>query len=121
VKPLRILVVEDHVEVGEMLAEFLADAGHTATHVRTVAEATAALAQGWDIVISDLRLPDGSGLDVGRIARAHSSRSTLIALTGLASSSDEAASRGAGFDYHLVKPVSLARLRAVIDTAERGL
>ena len=116
-KRLRILLVEDQAEVGELLSDFLAEPGHAVTVVRTLKEAVIELEREWDVVISDLRLPDGTGLDVGPRARARSPIATLIALTGSGAAGDITASRRAGFDHHLVKPVSLNRLRAVLNAA----
>jgi CheY-like chemotaxis protein len=60
----------------------------------------------WDVVISDIGLPDGSGLEVGRRFRsAGAGQPLLIAMSGYGGSSDVARSRQAGFDKHLVKPV----------------
>jgi CheY-like chemotaxis protein len=61
--------------------------------------------------MSDIGLPDGSGLEVARRARGLAQRpARLIALTGYGSTSDIDASRQAGFDDHLVKPIDLELL-----------
>ncbi len=64
------------------------------------------------VVIMDLRLPDGSGLDV--MSKLRDSGLRGIALTGYGSDKDIEASLAAGFDAHLVKPVSIDALEALI-------
>lgn len=94
--------------------------GHQVTGVNSVASATAAANQnGFDVIISDLGLPDGSGLDVMRQLRG-SYGGRAIALTGCGMDSDIAASRDAGFAEHLTKPVDLAALDAAIRRTTRN-
>jgi CheY-like chemotaxis protein len=82
--------------------------------VSSVATATtAADRDGFDLIISDLGLPDGSGLDVMRHLRERY-HGRAIALTGYGMESDIAASRDAGFVEHLTKPVDLTALQAAI-------
>jgi DNA-binding response OmpR family regulator len=62
-------------------------------------------------VISDIGLPDGTGLEVGRRFRsAGKEQPLLIAMSGYGATSDIASSRQAGFDEHLVKPVDFNQL-----------
>jgi CheY-like chemotaxis protein len=65
------------------------------------------------LIISDLGLPDGSGLDLMRQLR-YRYRGRAIALTGYGMESDIAASREAGFAAHLTKPVDLDQLQSTI-------
>ena len=74
---------------------------------------------GFDLIISDLGLPDGSGLDVMRQLRDRYA-GRAIALTGYGMESDIAASRAAGFAEHLTKPVDLAALDAAIRRVAGG-
>ena len=68
------------------------------------------------MVVSDIGLEDGSGLEIGRRASAVGPRPRkLIALSGYGSLSDIGMSLHAGFDEHLVKPVSLDLLDAALD------
>src|SRR3712207_7161054 len=96
------------------MSRLLRRLGHRVTGVTTAASASAAARQdGFDLIISDLGLPDGSGLDVMRqLADRYAGRA--IALTGYGMDSDVAASREAGFAQHLTKPVDLAALEAAI-------
>ena len=113
--PLRILVVEDHMDSGAMLELLLASRGHQVAVADSVAAALARRHEGWDAVISDLGLPDGSGLDVGRGMRDLARRPRLIALSGYGRPADVAASREAGFDVHLVKPLEPDRLFEILE------
>jgi PAS domain S-box-containing protein len=112
--PLRILLVEDHPDTARVMARVLAAEGH---HVETAHTALRALElaanEPFDLLISDLGLPDASGNElVGRIQQIQPLAS--IALSGFGTADDISASRAAGFAAHLTKPVDLARLRAEI-------
>lgn len=112
---LRLLLVEDHVDTAEAMAELLGTLGHEVTVAGSVAGAREA-AQGreleLDLVISDLGLPDGTGLDLMRELAAHGLRG--IALSGYGMDEDIQRSREAGFTYHLTKPVTLQTLQEAI-------
>jgi PAS domain S-box-containing protein len=113
-QPLNVLLVEDHEATLHVLSKLLRGLGHRVTGVSSVATATtAADRDGFDLIISDLGLPDGSGLDVMRHLRERY-HGRAIALTGYGMESDIAASRDAGFVEHLTKPVDLTALQAAI-------
>ncbi|MCC7539653.1 MAG: sigma-54-dependent Fis family transcriptional regulator [Deltaproteobacteria bacterium] len=109
--PERILVVEDESTLGQNIARALAKQGHTVLAVETV---TAALKEmedtPYDVVITDLRLPDGDGFTVLDHARQLSPDSVVLLMTAYASvnSAVDALRRGA-HDY-LLKPIVLADL-----------
>lgn len=89
---------------------------YVVTVVGSVSAATAVLDQPWHAVVSDIGLPDGSGLEVARRARSGDRQpGVLIALSGHGREQDIAASRNAGFDVHLVKPVDAQRLLQLLD------
>ena len=114
-QPLNVLLVEDHEPTLRVLEKLLRQIGHRVTGTTTVTTALAAAAQdAFDLIISDLGLPDGSGLDVMRRLR-HDFAGRAIALTGYGMDADVAASRAAGFALHLTKPVDLAQLESAID------
>ena len=113
-RPLKILLVEDHPDTLQCLTKLLKKWGHTvatAEYVRTAQ----ALADGqeFDLLVSDLGLPDGSGLDVMRHIKERSGIPG-IALSGYGADEDIRQSRDAGFADHLVKPVNIAALRTAI-------
>lgn len=112
--PLRLLVVEDHAATLEAVSRLLRRDGHTVVSALNVADALAAARTGaFDCVISDLGLPDGSGLEMmSQLRDGHGLRG--IALSGYGMETDLALSRDAGFVAHLTKPVALADLRSVI-------
>ena len=113
-RPLRILVVEDHLDTLQCLVKLLKKWGHTvatAENVKTAQELTAI--QEFDLLVSDLGLPDGSGLDVMRHVKERSAIPG-IALSGYGTDEDIRQSRAAGFAEHLVKPVNIAALRTAI-------
>jgi signal transduction histidine kinase/CheY-like chemotaxis protein len=113
-EPLAVLLVEDHEPTLAVLTRLLRSLGHRVTGATSVASAAAAVRQdGFDVVISDLGLPDGSGLDLMRQIRQQY-EGKAVALTGYGMESDVAASRAAGFAEHLTKPVDLASLHTAI-------
>ncbi len=106
----RILIVEDDRPLSRGIALALGEA--LFTHAGTLAEAETALADTpFDLVILDLNLPDGSGLDLLRRLREGGETPVLI-LTADDLESDEVAGLEAGADDYVTKPFSLAVLRA---------
>lgn len=113
-EPLRILLVEDHGTTLQILARYLHKMGHEVNTATNVKEAIAlAKSQTFNLLISDIGLPDGSGLDVMRWIRANR-KVNGIAISGYGMDTDLQASYDAGFAIHLVKPVDLGALRAAI-------
>jgi CheY-like chemotaxis protein len=113
-RPLRILLVEDHPDTMRVFVKLLKKWGHSVTTAESVKKALELVSgQDYDLLISDLGLPDGSGLDVMRQAK-ECSRISGIALSGYGAEEDIRQSRAAGFSGHLVKPVSIAALRTAI-------
>lgn len=101
-----------------MLGLLLTTQGHAVEVVNSVAGALARRDEGWDVVISDLGLPDGSGLDVGRDMRTLPRPPLLIAVSGYGRSGDIEASQRAGFEAHLVKPLEPDHLFAILRTLQ---
>lgn len=117
--PLRILLVEDHEDTSIALTYVLEHQGYSVIVAASVAEALeAAAANPIDLIVSDLGLPDGSGLD---LMRQLQTRKPVhgIALTGYGRQEDVAKTREAGFDRHLTKPVDVATLIATIEDLRR--
>ncbi len=108
-----VLLVEDNVDAETVLRLGLEGHGHTVVSARSVAEARAALDahSHFDILVSDIGLPDGSGLDV---IAAVNGRFPAIALSGYGMEENLRASREAGFVDHLIKPVDGSRLLTLI-------
>jgi DNA-binding response OmpR family regulator len=72
----------------------------------------------FDILLSDLGLPDGDGLDVAREAKAVQPHIRAIALTARGSENDERLGREAGFDDYLTKPFDVRELRLALDKSK---
>ncbi|MBW8875320.1 MAG: PAS domain S-box protein [Acidobacteria bacterium] len=121
-RPLRILLVEDHEDTAEAMADLLRLMGHEVTVAGSVATALAAAGDGHgrlDLVVSDLGLPDGSGQDLMReLTRLYGLRG--IALSGYGMEEDVRRSQEAGFLRHLTKPVDLQMLKAAIRQVAGG-
>lgn len=115
-----ILLVEDHRDSGHMLQRLLSSLGYNVELARSCAEAqTLAESREFDIIVSDLGLPDGHGNEL--IERLSSTRPVkAIALSGYGMEEDIARSSEAGFMMHLVKPVSLEQLDQAIRKALRS-
>jgi len=113
-RQLRLLVVEDHADTARTLARLLGRAGFAVVTASNVASALAtAERETFDVLISDIGLPDGCGTEVMRGVRA---RSTVpgIAMSGYGMEEDVRRSREAGFSEHLVKPVDADKLKEAI-------
>ncbi len=120
---IRILLVEDHEDSSYAMQRVLQQMGHEVVARADVAGAMAALgAERFDLVLSDIGLPDGSGLDLVRALRAGSVQPDVpaIALTGFGMETDVARAREAGFDAHLTKPIDFGRLGAAVRTLAAG-
>src|SRR2546423_6155333 len=111
---MRVLLVEDHQDTNRSLTRLLRRRGYqveSAVDVKSALDLTAK--QQFDVLVSDLGLPDGSGLDIMRML--NSERPLFgIALTGFGMDDDIRKSRDAGFKYHLVKPIDLNKLDTLI-------
>jgi len=117
--PRKILIVEDNRDTLEFLALVLRHRGHDVTSAATLAEARATAGAGFDLILSDIELPDGNGHDL--IRELNSLHPTpAIALSGFGSEEDVRQSREAGFAEHLTKPIDLPGLEAAIRRVARG-
>ncbi len=117
-KRLHILLVDDHEETAEILGQLLRREGFQVTIAHTMAAALTVLPEDLDLLVTDVGLPDGSGLELMKRLRPHL-RAPAIALTGYGRQEDIERSRAAGFSRHLVKPVAFpALLRAIRELAD---
>ena len=118
---LRILVVEDHESTAQIMARLLQRAGHEVDLAYSVAAAKKIFERrDFDLVISDLGLPDGNGLDLFRYMTERQPVEG-IALSGYGMQDDIQASLAAGFREHVVKPVDWPKLEAIVDHAAMRL
>jgi signal transduction histidine kinase/ActR/RegA family two-component response regulator len=116
---LRVLLVEDHVATREAIERALRRQGYQVRSVGRVAEAVNA-ANGYEfgILLSDIELPDGSGLELMSLLRGRGVRG--IALSGYATEDDRRLSIEAGFTEHLAKPVTIDALEAAMRRVAAG-
>jgi CheY-like chemotaxis protein len=111
---LTILLVEDNADTLNYLSQMLALRGYDVRTAASLASAIRVASEvAFDVLISDIDLPDGSGLELMRVLCT--SRAVRgIALSGFGSSEDIELSRSAGFADHLTKPVIFRRLEEAI-------
>jgi signal transduction histidine kinase len=115
---LRIMVVDDNEDAADTLAMLLEASGHEVlvehSPHRALARARDAAPQ---VCLLDIGLPDMDGAELARQLRAlpETADALLVAITGYGQDSDRARTREAGFNHHLVKPIDLDRLHAVLE------
>ena len=111
---VRILLVDDHLDTAKAMARLLRRWGCDVQTADTVASALkTADASSFDLLISDIGLPDGSGLDLVRQIQARYPIKG-IAVSGFGMEEDLSSSKRAGFAEHLVKPIDLKRLETAV-------
>ena len=118
---MRILLVEDHEDTKRSLTDLLRRRGY---HVQSAGDLQSAIdlsaKEEFDVLISDLGLPDGSGIDLMRVL--NSQRPVFgIALTGFGMEDDIRKSYEVGFKHHLVKPIDLNKLDSLIQESAAAL
>ena len=111
----RLLLVEDHASTLEVVAALLRRTGYHVVTAACVADALKAAAKHpFDLVVSDLGLPDGTGVELmEKLRAAHGLRG--LAMSGYGMDEEITRARQAGFVAHLVKPVQIAELRKALD------
>jgi PAS domain S-box-containing protein len=108
VRGLRILLTDDHEDTRRILTRMLKKRGHEVEGANTVAAALAQLrARPFDLLVSDIGLPDGSGYDLMREAKKLQPAVDGIAVSGFGMEEDVRRSKEAGFALHLTKPVDI--------------
>ncbi|MDQ3441941.1 MAG: response regulator [Planctomycetota bacterium] len=113
-RSLKLLLVEDHRDTAAVMSRLLRGLGHDVATAGSVA-ATLQLArqQPFDLVLSDLGLPDGSGLDLMReLQQQFGLRG--VAISGYGTEDDVARAKDSGFIAHLTKPVNFQQVQAVL-------
>jgi CheY-like chemotaxis protein len=112
--PLRLMVVEDHPPTLHVITRMLERAGHKVQTASTLAQARELAArETFDAVLSDVGLPDGTGVELmTELSAKHRLRG--IALSGYGMEEDVKRSLAAGFVAHLVKPVEIHELRRAL-------
>lgn len=114
-RSLRMLLVEDHVDTAMMMSRLLRVKGHQVDHAPDVATAFRLLAEKqFDILLSDLGLPDGNGWDIMRSLRSEGSKLPGIVVSGYGQNADIQNSMDAGYCAHFTKPVDIGVLLAKV-------
>jgi len=117
---MRILVVEDEDSIASFMVKGLTAEGHSVERAATVADATGlGLTYEFDVILLDLLLPDGSGLDVLKRIRAERPEVPVIVVSALGEVDDKVDLLDAGADDYLVKPFAFAELAARVRAAVR--
>jgi DNA-binding response OmpR family regulator len=117
---VRVLVIEDSAPTRDLLVRSLADAGMTVTTAaRAATGLRSATTAEFDVIVLDLMLPDGDGLDVCRELRAGGIATPILCLTARAEVEDRVRGLEAGADDYLRKPFALAELQARIRALAR--
>jgi CheY-like chemotaxis protein len=116
-KTLRVIIVEDHADTAEALRRFLTSVGYKVYVAADVSSARAlAKAVEFDVLLSDLRLPDGTGWDLmEELTAAGPIRG--IAMSGYNTDADIARSLSVGFLYHIAKPLMPDHLSELLQQA----
>lgn len=110
---MRVLLVDDEAELVELVRRSLTADAHLVDVARTRAQADRAIEDNqYDVIVLDLGLPDGSGLDVCRRARALKVPTPVLMLTAQTAVEQRVESLDSGADDFLGKPFAIAELKA---------
>lgn len=110
---MRILLIEDDAVLGEAVRDFVAGLGHAVDWMQTLDDGRAATGTvDYDLILLDLRLPDGSGLTLLKDLRRAGAATPIIILTAHDQISDRIDGLNSGADDYLVKPFNLGELGA---------
>jgi CheY-like chemotaxis protein len=117
---LAILLVEDHEDSATVIARIVRNLGHDVAVAHTVADALEKLrTQTFDLVLSDIGLPDGTGIELLAKSREFT-RTPMIALTGYGMDDDLVKYRDAGFLHQLTKPIRFDQLKQLLQEFPSG-
>jgi DNA-binding response OmpR family regulator len=119
---VRILVVDDHAGTRKLLGRHFEQAGHSVQTVNACGEVVDALVTTkFDVVVLDVMLPDGSGIELCRQLRSDGHTVPVLLLSARGEVKDRVSGLEAGADDYLIKPFALSELLArVTALARRG-
>src|SRR3954468_8519507 len=118
---MNILIVEDHQDTRQVLSTLLERAEHEVITASGVTEALQLLENvRVNVLLSDLGLPDGDGLDLVAKAKALQPKIKTIALTARGSQNDYDRGKKAGFDHYLTKPFDFHELRTLLTLVRKS-
>jgi signal transduction histidine kinase/ActR/RegA family two-component response regulator len=121
---LRILVVDDNIDAGAMLAMLLDASGHDViVETGSVSALARASVDAPQVCLLDIGLPEMDGNELARRLRADpaTANALLVAITGYGQDADQQQTAAAGFDHHFLKPVDMDKLNAVLARAMDAL
>lgn len=111
---LRILVVENHDDSRRYLTMYLKGCGHCVATAASMQEALVMAPQAeYDVLISDIGLPDGDGWELLRQAK-FTDPLFAIAMSGFGTNTDSERSKQAGYRHHMLKPLDIDKLDAIL-------
>jgi DNA-binding response OmpR family regulator len=118
---VNILLVEDHPDTRRVLSTLLGRSGHEILTANGVGDALQLLANmRVNVLLSDLGLPDGDGLDLVARAKSLQPKIKTIALTARGSHEDYELGKKAGFDHYLTKPFDFHELRTLLNLVRKS-
>jgi two-component system, NtrC family, sensor histidine kinase HydH len=117
--PARILVVDDNESFVDNLEEILSEEGYAVMTAGSLAAARQAAAQGFDIALVDMRLPDGKGTDLAVELKRGNDAAAVVLLTGYSTVEAAAAAVRAGAFAYLAKPCATPELLLTVEQARR--
>lgn len=113
--PIKVLLVDDHADTNRSLSLLLGRRGYKVQSATSLAEArTLCDLEAFDVLVCDMNLPDGSGLDLLPQLTVHPPRLGGIVVSGYNTDEDIDRSLAAGYKAHLGKPVEFGRLDTAI-------
>ncbi|MCA1581977.1 MAG: sigma-54 dependent transcriptional regulator [Acidobacteria bacterium] len=114
----RLLIVDDESSIRDMLAIFFHKRGFEVVTASSFAEGTAGAARSNpDLILSDIKMPDGNGLDLLRKVKAESPKTPVIMITAHTSTSDAIEAMKAGAVDYIAKPFNIEELAMIVDRA----
>ena len=114
----RLLIVDDESSIRDMLAIFFHKRGFEVVTASSFAEGTAGAARSNpDLILSDIKMPDGNGLDLLRKVKADSPKTPVIMITAHTSTSDAIEAMKAGAVDYIAKPFNIEELAMLVDRA----
>ena len=112
---MHVLVVEDHDDTRKTITRLLERCGYDVAAAENMDNALTLLDNlRFDVLLSDIGLPDGDGLQLLATAKRYHNIPKAIALTAWDTAADRERGLAAGFDHYLTKPLDFAKLRGVL-------
>ena len=120
-RPLRVLIVDDHVDTSDALCVLFSVLGEQVRAARTATEALSVVRDYEpDLVLLDIGLPDIDGYELtGRLRLSYGTRAYIVAITGWCRDEDRDRAFAAGCDLHIPKPLGVDAIVEAIQAAQK--